>query len=427
MALRLRLRRTGPVPFALPLDAYSPERDILTEVMAATESSVSPILYLSGAPRLSTKPTTESLGPRSHIIGVIGAFRESGASVAEFIVGDHVPQSFHAAGSEARMSASLPRRIAADIGRVLYRVRSRAKLRAELRQRGEAPALAYERYALMQELGRTAQLKGATWVLEVNALLAIESTSERRATSSRRLATIFERRTLRRADLIVAVTEQLKVAINREHGIPLDRMIVVENGVDTSKHYDSTSEPQPVPTIGFLGTLYSWQRVDELLHAIHRSDIPWRLRVAGEGPEYASLRRLSDALKLNERVAFLGRVHPDDVPEFLQTVDICYAGHGSSAGVYFSPLKLWEYLAAGRPVIASSHDATERLRADGYAVEVFDSTEDALDVALAAAADRLPLLLSTAVNDQTRVRAEHSWLARVRPLLVEVTRRRQER
>ncbi len=391
------------------------------------ESSVSPILYLSGAPRLSTKPTTESLGPRSHIVGVIGAFRESGASVAEFIVGDHVPQSFHAAGSEARMTASLPRLIAADLGRLLYRMRSRLKLRAELHRRRDTPALAYERYALMQELGRAAQRRGATWVLEVNALLAIESTSDRRATSSRRVAMRFERRTLRRADLIVAVTEQLKLAIHREHGIPLDRMIVIENGVDTSKHRDATSVPQAFPTIGFLGTLYSWQRVDELLRAIRRSDVPWRLRVAGEGPEYDSLRRLASDLKIADQVTFLGRVHPDDVPEFLQTVDICYAGHGSSAGVYFSPLKLWEYLAAGRPVIASSHDATERLNSEGYAVEVFDSTEGALDEALASAADRIASLLSTAVNDQIRVRAEHSWLARVRPLLIEVARRRQKR
>ncbi len=387
---------------------------------ARAETLVSPILYLSGAPRLSTKPTTESLGPRSHILGVIDAFRGKGAVVVPFIVGDDVPQSFHASGSEARMTASGLRVLGADLARMLYRLRSRFRLRRLLRADGNWPELAYERYALMQELGSVARRRGSIWVLEVNALLALESTSDRRATSSRRVATFFEGRTLRRADLIVAVTKNLQSAISSTYGISPDRVLVVENGVNASKHGSACADPHSQPTVGFLGTLYSWQRVDELLRAVQRSDTPWLVRVAGEGPEQAALRVLAESLGLGDRVTFLGRVHPDDVPGFLSTVDVCYAGHGSSAGVYFSPLKLWEYLAAGRPVIASSHDATDRLSRSGYAVRVFGEGELELDVALRAAADELPSLLATAVADQARVADAHSWGARIAPLLERV-------
>ncbi|MEZ3157326.1 glycosyltransferase [Microbacterium sp. BWR-S6Y] len=386
---------------------------------------VTPVLYLSGAPRLSTKPTTESLGPRSHILGVIGALRDSGSSVRTFVVGDTVPQSFHASGSEARMTASILRLLAADVGRLVYRVRSRVNLRRHLGTTSPAAAMAYERYALMQELGSVAQRRGATWVLEVNALLAIESTSDRRATSSRRVATFFERRTLRRADLIVAVTEQLKTAIHEIYGVPIDRILVVENGVDTTRHENASAQQQEVPTIGFLGTLYPWQRVDRLLRAVCASETPWRVRIAGEGPEYGTLRRLSDELGLGSRVTFLGRVHPDEVPSFLRTVDICYAGHGSSEGVYFSPLKLWEYLAAGRPVLASRHDTTERLSSEGYAVEVFGENEGELEQALRTASTRLADLLRTGVRDQERVRSAHSWTARIQPLLDRVAQIRR--
>lgn len=323
------------------------------------------------------------------------------------------------------MTASPVRLIAADLGRLAYRVRSVLTLRRLLRRASPAPAMAYERYALMQELGRVAQRKGATWVLEVNALLAIESTSDRRATSSRRVATFFESRTLRRADLIVAVTDQLKLALHNLYRIPLDRILVVENGVDTAKHGDASVDRHEVPTVGFLGTLYPWQRVDRLLHAVSRSDTNWNVRIAGEGPEYEALKQLTSELDLGARVHFLGRVHPDEVPAFLQTVDICYAGHGSSEGVYFSPLKLWEYLAAGRPVLASRHDATERLHAQGYAVEVFDEADDDLDRALRLASERLPNLLETAVHDQARVRSAHSWTARIQPILARVAERRR--
>lgn len=383
----------------------------------AANRIVTHVLYLSGAPRLSTKPTTESLGPRSHILGVIGALRESGSIVHAFVVGDDVPQSFHASGSEARMTASAVRLVAADLGRLVYRVRSVAKVRRMLRKIAPPPAMAYERYALMQELGRAAQRKGATWVLEVNALLAIESTSDRRATSSRRIASWFEKRTFRRADLIVAVTEQLKLAIHDIYGIPLDRIVVVENGVDTARHDDASVERQAVPTIGFLGTLYPWQRVDRLLRAVSRSETDWNVRIAGEGPDFDALRRLSDELNLGTKVTFLGRVHPDQVPAFLKTVDVCYAGHGSAEGVYFSPLKLWEYLAAGRPVLASRHDATVRLASEGYAVEVFDESDSDLERALLTVSSKLQELLETGVRDQERVRSSHSWTARIRPLL----------
>lgn len=385
---------------------------------------VSPILYLSGAPRLSTKPTTESLGPRSHILGVIDAFRESGATVTPFVVGDDVPSSFHASGSEARMTASPIRVAGADLVRLLYRVRSRRRLSRLLRTPAKNPELAYERYALMQELGSVVQRRGATWVLEVNALLALESTSDRRATSSRRVATFFERRTLRRADLIVAVTENLKSAISAAYGIDPDRIIVVENGVNASSHGTASAQPHTDPTIGFLGTLYSWQRVDELLNAVKRSDTPWKVRIAGEGPEYAALQQQARDHGISDRVTFLGRVHPDEVPEFLATVDVCYAGHGSSAGVYFSPLKLWEYLAAGRPVIASRHETTDRLHASGYAVEVFGEADGALDDALALAARKMPSLLATAAADQGRVADAHSWTARITPLLKRVAQLR---
>jgi glycosyltransferase involved in cell wall biosynthesis len=281
--------------------------------------------------------------------------------------------------------------------------------------------MAYERYALMQELGSVTKSRGATWVLEVNALLAVESTSERRATTSRWVATQFERRTLRRADVIVAVTEQLRTAINSTYGVPLERIVVVENGVDTTKHAKAAPTPHAVPTIGFLGTLYPWQRVDELLNAVKRSDTEWHVRVAGEGPEYETLKNLAAELEISHRVIFLGRVQPDDVPAFLQTVDVCYAGHGSANGVYFSPLKLWEYLAAGRPVIASSHETTDRLNSAGYAVEVFDGTAESLDEVLRSVAREMPTLMARAVADQDRVRKSHSWLARIQPLLRRVS------
>lgn len=336
----------------------------------------------------------------------------------KYIVGDSVPESVHAGGSEARMGSSRARLAAADVARIGYRARSRRRLAAFVR--GRTFDFLYERYALMQELGPIARSPATPWILEVNALLAIEATTERKATSSRRMAAAFERRTLRSADLIVAVTDHLAEAISAEYDIPRSRIMTVENGVETSVHGVSAGLPQAVPTLGFLGSLYSWQRLDELLLAMSSpANADWRLRVAGSGPEFAALETQAMKLGLSDRVEFLGRVHPDEVPAFLQTVDLCFAGHGSANGVYFSPLKLWEYLAAGRPVLASSHEATSALEASGFAVRCFDSGDDLSATLTASRTDR-GRLLELALASQQKVWDNYSWSARIRPLLARI-------
>ena len=386
------------------------------------------VLYLSGAPRLSTRPDTESLGPRSHILGVIEGFRANGLHVERFIVGDSAPAALHASGSEARMTKSAIRVAITDVLRYAYRVKSRLSAR-RMKSRDGAPSIVYERYALYQELGSVFQASGSLWVLEVNALLSIEGTSDRTSTTSRALALRAEGRTLRRADVIVAVTDVLADEIVRTHRVPRSRIVVMPNGVSTERYEarGAVASDRRAPDhilIGFLGTLYPWQNVHALLHAMADADNPRiQLRVAGAGPELAALKRTASELRLNDRVEFLGAIHPDRVPDFLAGVDVCFAGHSSSNGSYFSPLKLWEYLAAGKPVIANRSPLTMELADAGHAIEIFD---ESLPLALATSLSGLPSRIHTlrdkARGNQARVWLEHSWTARVARLLSEIDR-----
>lgn len=375
-------------------------------------------IYLSGAPRLSTRPTTESLGPRSHMLGVINAFRRSGVDLDEFIVGDSAPTAMHSPGSEARFSSSWPRVLAADVLRLAYRTVSRRRL-ARVARRGPYD-FAYERYALFQELGSVVRRRtSAFWILEVNALLALEATSERRATTSRRLARTAERRTLRSADLIVAVTAALAEQIREVHGIDPDRIVVIENGVDGARPRTDTRTTSDAGTrVGFLGTLYKWQSVDRLIRVLDDPRIPPEVTVhiAGAGPELEQLEAQVHERRMEGRVEFLGRLHPDAVPGFLADVDLCYAGHVSENGAYFSPLKLWEYLAAAKPVIATRHEATDRLEASGYAVRCFDGSDDDLAAVLHESLAAKGQLSSVAEERREAVLREHSWESRIRPL-----------
>ncbi|ROS29305.1 glycosyltransferase involved in cell wall biosynthesis [Rathayibacter sp. PhB127] len=308
--------------------------------------------------------------------------------------------------------------LAADAFRLVSRFRSQRRLKK--RSDHEDVDFIYERYALFQELGSTArQLTGAPWVLEVNALLALEATSERRATTSRWLAEWMEKRTLRRADKIVAVTQALADQLVLHYGIDRQRLLVVANGVDHTVHGRVDPARTTTCRVGFLGTLYPWQNVSSLLALLTTEGIESvEVDIAGDGPERVALERQVRELGIEHRVTFRGRVHPDDVPRFLSDVDLCFAGHSSTNGSYFSPLKLWEYLAAGKPVIASRHEVTAALERDGFPVVCYDpiGPED-LGTVLARSIASLPELAQRAAEKQLEVWAQHSWGRRVETVL----------
>lgn len=53
------------------------------------------LLYLSGAPRVSTQLKADAGGARAHILGVINGFKSMNWEVAEFIVGNRIMKSGH--------------------------------------------------------------------------------------------------------------------------------------------------------------------------------------------------------------------------------------------------------------------------------------------------------------------------------------------
>lgn len=240
---------------------------------------------------------------------------------------------------------------------------------------------------------------------------------------------LSERRTLGSADVIVAVTEELRKALTDVHGVPPEKIVVIPNGVDTDRfsRVPPTSPHEGSLRVGFIGALYSWQRVDLLIDAVALDPEGWEIHIAGSGPEERVLRERAQALGLGEKVSFHGRVAPEVVPDFLANIEVAYSGHAGHGDdeAYFSPLKLWEYLSAGRVVVCSSHAMSRQLVADGYPVVVItESTPDSVRLALGIARKELDGLRTLASEARARVERDHSWVARVQALLVFVGRRR---
>lgn len=221
--------------------------------------------------------------------------------------------------------------------------------------------LVYERYSLYafagMEYAKTTAVPG---VLEVNSPLIREQAQYRQLedTSSAELLT---RRAISTASAIVAVSEPVAEYARSYRGSS-SAVHVVPNGVNVERFAGCPvirdQRPSKELTIGFVGTLKQWHGVADLIEAFRqvaseKTDV--RLLIVGDGPERSRLEQQVDRLLggLSRDVKFTGAVAAEEIPGLLAEMDIAVAPYGASSDFYFSPLKIYEYMAAGLPTIVS--------------------------------------------------------------------------
>jgi glycosyltransferase involved in cell wall biosynthesis len=250
--------------------------------------------------------------------------------------------------------------------RAVLRLVDNAKLYGEGRQlvEGWRPDLIYERYALTSFAGAwLADYLRVPLVVEVNSPLADEE-ARFRGLRLGWLARWMERRIVRRADYVVAVSEGVRQHVLRL-GAPPERILLLPNAVDPrlfhpardGKEVRRAYDLEGQLVAGFCGSLKTWHGVDRLLDAtaLVSSELPkLSLLVVGDGPERHALERQARALGIEDRVRFAGAVPHAQVPDHLAACDVLVAPYEPTERFYFSPLKLAEYLRTGRAVVATA-------------------------------------------------------------------------
>jgi glycosyltransferase involved in cell wall biosynthesis len=290
------------------------------------------------------------------------------------------------------------------------------------RLREFAPDVVYERLSLFGTAGaRLARATGAQHVVEVNALLADEE-ARWRGLTLRRIARATERRVLRGAALRVSVSEELAARVRANAG---GATVVVPNAVDAAafarawERRDARRSfgwPIDGATLGFLGGLRPWHGLENAIEAlVHVPDAS--LAIAGEGELRPRLVSRAADLGVAERLRWMGSLPHADVPRFLAALDVALAPYPALHDFAFSPLKLYEYLAAGVPIVASDiGQVGQVLREARCGVLVRPGHPDELAAGIQRVLRDPERNRARAAEVRSQVLAEHSWDERARRL-----------
>jgi glycosyltransferase involved in cell wall biosynthesis len=371
------------------------------------------LLYLcsdAGIPILGRK------GASVHVRELVGAFRRAGhdvlvaapvltkspwekpAAIAGEVIplrGSAAPAAAAGALKEFTAQLGLDTPLPGELRRILHV----QELVADLRKRldGDRPDFIYERAALYGTAGvALARAWKVPLVVELNAPLAGEQAAYR-GCSLGDLAAQAERHLLSQADAVLTVSTTLRRHA-LAHGASPRRVHVVPNGVNPHQLQPPPPDPAlrarlglgPGPVLGFLGGLRPWHGVESLpllLQRLVRRHPELQLVIAGDGQLRPDLEAALRQRRLLHRTVFTGALPHEEVPAVVRLFDIALAPYPKlDHEFYFSPLKLFEYMACGVATVASRAGQIREVIQHGRNGLLCPAGDTA---ALAAACDRL--------------------------------------
>ena len=221
---------------------------------------------------------------------------------------------------------------------------------------------------------------------------------------------IAARLVLRNAILVVANSHGTE-SFYIERGISPTRIIVCQNGVDFMRFNISLSQDEARQKLGlpinkkivlYTGHLYNWKGVDTLARSADH--LPENVSLVFVGGTEADTDKFRKQYGSHSRILILGHQPNSDIPVFLRAADILALPNNriGESERFTSPMKLFEYLAAGKPIVASNLPSIREVLNEGNAfffpagdiqaltrtiTNILDDSDDAADRAARALQD----------------------------------------
>jgi glycosyltransferase involved in cell wall biosynthesis len=365
---------------------------------------------------------TQALGAEgSHIRGIINAFKQLGHQVTEVSpkgISSQEQEIINTKASKVQqiyslVSKSIPQ-IGFEFAGIIYNLPSYRMILKTVSH--EKIDFIYERYALYSISGtRLAKRYKIPMILEVNI---ISNLSDVRAVKMRNLAKGFENSILNNADVIVTVSGFLKNQLI-SLGIDGQKIWVIPNAVDPNEFYSGDGikirqeyNIEDSFVIGFVGSLSAWwYNLDTLIEIVSEIVSSGRnkiyLLMVGDGSQRPKLVELIQKRNLDNYVTITGWVEHKKIPAYIDAMDIAVIPNSNSWG---SPMKMFEYMVMGKPVIAPAYEPIEEVITSGENGILFKPGDyDGLKQAILTLIDNDSLQYEIGDNAKNTVLKNHTW------------------
>jgi glycosyltransferase involved in cell wall biosynthesis len=346
--------------------------------MYRSEGKTLKIGYLmqNGAPDLS-----QVSGPQLHISAVIRGFLKLGHIVRivgiqknRLVCSDdlaiwHSPEPRFTNHKLFRMFESLVRRIQYELNLPFLGIFDSLHYADACLRYYRGFDILYERHGYMGFGGvLAARLLKIPLVLELNGniIREIDERGLKITAIQRKIGIWVTIQTIIMADRIVVVSEALEQVLVRDYRVPKNKIDIVINGVDIdlfSQEYDdklvrSQYGISPGPIIAFVGSFEPWHGVDFLVSSfkyVKKAHIDAQLVIVGDGSGKEKAIELASNLGLDDSIRFLGRLPQDQVAAVIKASQVLVAPYPFETGEFVgTPLKIMEYMAAGKGIVAST-------------------------------------------------------------------------
>lgn len=225
------------------------------------------------------------------------------------------------------------------------------------------------------------------------------------------------------ADHVITISESMKEVLI-ERGVPGHKIDVIPNGVDDAFLVSTATGAIPREkhglnghtVVGYISNMSQREGHDILIHAVEKlvaGGFDVKCLLVGDGPERHRLEQLARSLGIAERVVFAGVVDHSEIHEYYRAIDLFVVPRRADfASDYVTPLKPYEAMALGVPIIVSDRPALKEIVGTGGRGHVFRAgSVDSLVETLRHAIERRDHRMKLAQTAQEWIRRERTWNA----------------
>jgi glycosyltransferase involved in cell wall biosynthesis len=245
-----------------------------------------------------------------------------------------------------------------------------------------------------------------------------------------RIAYLSEKINYKYSTKIFAVAEGVKYGIIKSYHISPEKVIVIQNGADTELFKPFNAKKMPLSFnyninckyIGFVGSFAPWQGLEYLVNSapLVLSEFPnVKYVLVGNGALYRKIIELVNELGLKDNFIFVDTVPHEEIPKYINIFDVCVIFKDKD--IPSSPLKLAEYMACGKPVIATNSEDFKILKKFNAGILVDPENSEEVRRAIITLLKDDSLRFNMGINALNYVVENRSWKIAAQNIFYEIS------